>query len=308
MAQGVAIPGIAELLLPTLKAAQALGSMTHAELVTRVLAGFTEEQRAVLSGGSRGEHLLHKRTPWAIWWLKEMGALDKPGRAIYRTNTEGARYLGMDETAAKVALRTAYARASKADRRKRARKKAAKPTRTVSPPEQQPIELTEGDAGRTEPLPEDRWKAAVLEKLKKMAPAAFERLARRILQEAGFQEVNILGRTGDGGIDGVGVYRTSLTSFPIYFQCRQRAESIGAGAVRDFRGAMAGRGDKGLIITTGTFTLLARAEATKDGAPPVDLIDGEKLCDLIVEYKLGVRVVERVVKDITVDESFFETL
>ena len=98
------------------------------------------------------------------------------------------------------------------------------------------------------------------------------------------------------------LYRMSLVSFPIYFQCKRYAGSVGASVVRDFRGAMAGGGDKGLIITPGTFTSAAREEATRDGAPPVDLVDGDDLCDRIREYKLG--VVERVI----VEESFFEKL
>ena len=95
---------------------------------------------------------------------------------------------------------------------------------------------------------------ALSETLKKVDPAAFERLATRLLKEAGFQKVDVVGRAGDGGIDGVGLYRMSLVSFPIYFQCKRYAGSVGAGVVRDFRGAMAGRGEKGLVITTGTFT------------------------------------------------------
>jgi Restriction endonuclease len=80
---------------------------------------------------------------------------------------------------------------------------------------------------------------------------------------------------------GIGVYRVSLLSFPVFFQCKRYVGSVGSGAVRDFRGAMSGRGDKGLLITTGTFTSEAKRESTRDGAPPVDLIDGDQLCDLL---------------------------
>ncbi len=139
-----------------------------------------------------------------------------------------------------------------------------------------------------------------------MTPAAFERLAQRILREAGFQKVDVVGRAGDGGIDGVGLYKMSLVSFPIYFQCKRYAGSVGAGVVRDFRGAMVGRGDKGLLITTGAFTPAARAEATRDGTPPVDLIDGNELCDLILEYRVGVEV--RMVKEVSIDEDYFANL
>ena len=67
--------------------------------------------------------------------------------------------------------------------------------------------------------------------------------------------MRVVGRTGDGGLDGVGNYRVSLVSFPVFFQCKRYKGSVGASAVRDFRGAMAGRGEKGLLTTTGTFTM-----------------------------------------------------
>ena len=116
------------------------------------------------------------------------------------------------------------------------------------------------------------------------------------------------GKSGDGGIDGIGVYRLSLVSFPVFFQCKRYKGSVGAGAVRDFRGAMSGRGDKGLLITTGNFTGEAKQEATGDGAPPVDLIDGDRLCDLLKEYELGVRRTIRQIEDVEVAPEFFADL
>jgi restriction system protein len=92
---------------------------------------------------------------------------------------------------------------------------------------------------------------------------------------------------------------------PTYFQCKRYAGSVGAGAVRDFRGAMAGRGEKGVIITTATFTPAARDEATRDGVPPIDLVDGDQLCDLLKRHGVGVRVTERVVEDIALDETWW---
>lgn len=100
----------------------------------------------------------------------------------------------------------------------------------------------------------------------------------------------------------------SLVSFPVFFQCKRYRGSVGASAVRDFRGAMAGRGDEGLLITTGTFTGEAKAEATRDGAPPIDLIDGLRLCDLLKEYGLGVSTVNRVVEDVSIEKAFFADL
>jgi restriction system protein len=141
-----------------------------------------------------------------------------------------------------------------------------------------------------------------------MSPDAFERLAQRLLKEAGFRNVEVLGRSGDGGLDGVGVYRVSLVSFPVFFQCKRWKNRVGPKEVRDFRGAMAGRGEKGLLITTSTFTGDAKDEATRDGAPPVELVDGDDLCDLLKQYEVGVRTTPRVVEEVEVDHDFFATV
>lgn len=148
------------------------------------------------------------------------------------------------------------------------------------------------------------WASLLLSKLKSIPPDAFERLAQRILREAGFVKVEVLGKSNDGGIDGAGILRMNLVSFNVLFQCKRYSGSVGPSVVRDFRGAMQGRADKGLIITTGNFTQEARREASRDGAPAIDLIDGEALCDLLKDQRLGVKV--RMVEEIEPDLKFFD--
>jgi restriction system protein len=150
------------------------------------------------------------------------------------------------------------------------------------------------------------WKDRLLEVLRALRPDAFERLAQRILREAGFIKVEVTGKSGDGGIDGIGVLRVNLLSFQVLFQCKRYQTTVGASAIRDFRGAMVGRSDKGLLITTGTFTPDAKREATRDGAPAIDLIDGDQLCDLLKELKLGVRT--ELVEQMTVELQWFADL
>lgn len=148
------------------------------------------------------------------------------------------------------------------------------------------------------------WKDDLLALLvKELKPDAFERLAQRILRESGFVKVEVTGRSGDGGIDGVGVLRLSLLSFQVYFQCKRYKGSVSPSAIRDFRGAMVGRTDKGLFITTGTFTAEAKREATRDGAPAIDLIDGDLLCDLLKNLKLGVTA--RMVEEVSISPEWF---
>jgi restriction system protein len=125
------------------------------------------------------------------------------------------------------------------------------------------------------------WKESLIDAVLAMTPSAFERLCQRVLRESGFTKVEVTGRSGDGGIDGIGVLRVQLVSFHVLFQSKRWKGSVSAGVVRDFRGAMVGRADKGLIITTGSFTADARREATRDGAPAIDLVDGDTLADLL---------------------------
>jgi len=140
-----------------------------------------------------------------------------------------------------------------------------------------------------------------------ISPDAFERLTQRLLRESGFVQVEVTGKTGDGGIDGKGIARINgLMSFHVIFQCKKYQGSVSAGAIRDFRGAMVGRADKGLFITTGTFTPAAIKEATRDGAPPVDLVDGENLAEKLKELGLGVRT--EMVETVSLDKNWFLNL
>lgn len=135
-----------------------------------------------------------------------------------------------------------------------------------------------------------------------LPPSGFERLAQRLLREAGFTQVTVTGKAGDGGIDGYGTLQVNhLVSFKVLFQCKRYANSVSSSHVRDFRGAMAGRADKGLIITTGTFTADAKREATRDGVHPIELIDGDKLVDLLENLELGLRSLTTF----EVDHTFF---
>lgn len=95
-------------------------------------------------------------------------------------------------------------------------------------------------------------------------------------------------------------------SFHVHFQCKRYQEAVGAAEIRDFRGAMVGRSDKGLFLTTGTFTRGAREEATLDGAPPIDLIDGPQLLELLKDLELGIHT--EVVEVTKVDAEWFQTL
>jgi restriction system protein len=283
------IPSHRKLLWPALDAVRALGGSGRIDEINEKaieLGRFTEEQQALLHGaGPRTE--LEYRLAWARTLLKWMGVLDNSTRGVWSL-TDFGRSISKEEV-------DRLFREQRAERLKRRRARRRD-------------EASDDGNGHDEDLPERDWKEALLSILLDLPPDAFERLARRLLREAGFISVTVTGQTGDGGIDGLGVYRLSLVSFPVFFQCKRYRGSVRAGAVRDFRGAMAGRGDKGLLITTGSFTADAKREATRDGAPPIDLIDGDRLCDLLKEFRLGVRVTARTVEDVDVEPAAFDEI
>ncbi len=139
--------------------------------------------------------------------------------------------------------------------------------------------------------------------VKSLSPSGFERLCMRLLREAGFERVQVTGRSNDGGIDGVGVLQLNdLMSFNVVFQCKKWEHSVPPKEIRDLRGAMDGRSDKGIFLTTSTFSSNARAEAERQGAVPIELVDGEKLFEMFKRYELGLK--PRTVFDI--DTVFFE--
>jgi restriction system protein len=161
-----------------------------------------------------------------------------------------------------------------------------------------------------EELPEEAeaWRSKLHHVLtKELSPDAFERLVKRMLRESGFIQVEVTGRTGDGGIDGKGIVKVGgLLSFHVLFQCRKYQGSVSPGAIRDFRGALVGRADKGLFVTTGTFTRDAIREATRDGAPPIDLIDGDQLAEKLKELHLGIKT--EMVESVDVDMEWFQNI
>ncbi len=288
---GSSVPDYSQLLWPTIEALRALGgSGSIDEIVEKVLQheDFAEEQQQVLHGdGPQTE--IEYRLAWARTYLKYMGLVINSRRGVWTLTEEG-------RSVSKEDIPRLHAQVLARLREEQRAKRQAQQVKDVSGGSEQP-----DDDGQD-------WRERLLDVLMSVPPDAFERLSQRLLREAGFISATVTGRTGDGGIDGLGIYRMSLVSFPVFFQCKRYRGSVGAGAVRDFRGAMAGRGDKGLLITTGTFTGDAKAEATRDGAPPVDLIDGLRLCDLLKEYELGVRTESRVVEDVSVEEDFFADL
>jgi restriction system protein len=210
--------------------------------------------------------------------VKRFGLIENSSRGVWALTAEGQKTTQVDKDEVKK-------RVTAEDRKRR----------------------EERQAQDEEEVPEELgWETELLDAVKKMPPADFERLCQRVLRESGFIQVEVMGRSGDGGIDGRGVVKLgSILSFHVHFQCKRFKDTVSSPVVRDFRGAMVGRADKGIIITTGTFTRDAKAEALRDGAPPLDLIDGDDLVQMLKDYRLGVAITEKVVEDVTVNADWF---
>lgn len=282
--------------VPTLRVLDGLGGSATIEEIEQALNekfGFDEDELSQRYPKS-GALILPDRMSWARTYLKYADLISNPKRGVWVLTDEGRQALGWTDEQVRAAVAQGYQKAYQAYVESKATK-------------QESEDLT-SDIEPGEPGEGEGWSDKLLAKLQSIDPSAFERLSQRLLRESGFVKVQVTGKSGDGGIDGYGVLRVNLISFQVLFQCKRYKGSVAAGAVRDFRGAMQGRADKGLIITTGTFTPDARREATRDGAPAIDLIDGEAMAELLKSLRLGVRVQEVVTEQIIVDETFFDEI
>lgn len=291
------LPRFDDFMLPTLKALQALGGSASIDEIQDQLVeslGLTQQQLEQTYSRS-GTPIVPDRMSFARSHLKIAGLLGSGGRGIWVLTDEGRDCIGMTPAQLKAHVKKLGAphHAAVVAKRNAARSAGV------------PVEESGADESAEQ---ETDWSDQLLAKLQSIDPAAFERLCQRLLRESGFVRVEVTGKSGDGGIDGHGVLRMNLISFQVLFQCKRYKGSVGSSTVRDFRGAMQGRADKGLIITTGTFTPDARKEATRDGAPAIDLIDGEALTDHLKKLQLGVKVEQVMTERITVEERFFDEI
>lgn len=282
------LPKYHELMRPTLIALDKIGGSASLNEINDAVIEFTNlaPEALGIEYESGAGTVIADRLSWARSYLKGAGLLASGGRGVWLLTDEGR--LAKDWPEDQLRKRVSAAVREQQD----ARKKSL------------PVE-NEVPAGNPDAENSD-WRDLLLAKLRSIDPAAFERLCQRLLRESGFVKVEVTGRSGDGGIDGTGILQLSLMSFHVLFQCKRYTGSVGSGAVRDFRGAMMGRTDKGLILTTGSFSPDARREATRDGAPPIDLIDGESLCEKLKELALGVET--KLVEKVAVRTDWFDQI
>lgn len=284
------LPRLEDFYLPVLTILEKLGGSGQIEEIDNgviELVGLSPEQLEARYEKS-GALIIPDRISWSRSYLRIASLIQSEGKGLWVLTDKGRDVIPAGDHAVRETVKVATKEYNKKYQSKKADAKAAKLSA-----------LESGD------IPDDMgWDDLLLAKVQSIDPSAFERLSQRLLRKNGFSQVEVTGKTGDGGIDGKGVVRVNLVSFQILFQCKRFQGSVGSSTVRDFRGAMQGRADKGLIITTGTFTPEARKEATRDGAPAIDLIDGQALCQLLKDNRMGVAV--EMVEHVTIDGAFFD--
>ena len=294
-AKKILAPTYTELIVPTYKALLALGgSGTNNEICDQVIKDLKLSDEAVEEShlGSDNQTELEYQLAWARTYLKNYGVIINTRRSVWAVTRE---YLAGVDLDPKIVV--AYTAKGNAKRRE---SDNSIPIIEISDTD---AELTNDEEGYPDEIPP--WKQRLMEVLLQMDPYGFERLTQRLLRECGFDPVVVTKRSRDGGIDGRGKLKINETiGFNVAFQCKRYKGAVDASAIRDFRGSLANGIEKGIFITTGTYTKAAKDEASDISKTPIELIDGEEFVDLIIQYQIGVNKVVTY----EIDENYFNSI
>jgi len=255
------------------------------ELIAEKLKITEKEQSELISSG---QSRFGNKIDWARFYLAKAGFIDASTRGVWSL-TEKGRNVQLTNSEAIQLFQSIHQQFTM----ERKTRKVKSPT-----PSGNKDKVSDGLPGEG-----NDHRIILLEKLMSLPAEGFERLCQRLLRESGFESVTVTGKSGDGGLDGIGILQVNpFVSFKVLFQCKRYSGSVHPSQVRDFRGAMMGRADKGIILTTGTFTSDAKKESVRDGVPPIELVDGEKLLDMFETLELGLKPK----KAYDIDEKFFD--
>jgi restriction system protein len=277
-----------DLFNPTLTAIKNLGgSGSVSEIEEQVIGILNLTEDAINEIHRESTTKLTYRLAWARNYLKRYELIENSSRGVWALSEKGQKTDKVDQEKVKKAV--------------------------VKKDKEQRINKTKIEKGgpdledKTDEVEEFGWQDKLIETMKGVDPDQFERLCQRLLRELGFVNVEVTGRTNDGGIDGKGIIKLGgVLSYHVVFQAKRYQGSVSSSTIRDFRGAMSGRADKGLVLTTGSFTREAKKEATRDGATPIDLIDGNEFAERLKELNLGVSV--EMVEDVKIKADWFKNL
>jgi len=257
------------------------GSGVTADIIDQVLAVMSVSESELEEVTASGAPKVRNQVQWARLYLVKASFIDASRRGVWSLTSKAYETpLLTDED-----VHTLFQMVSRSYQSERKEKSAKN-----------------GDDDGELTLEDELHGDSLLSILKGLSAEGFEQICKRLLSEIGIHDVQVTGGSNDKGIDGTGVIKVNdVVGFNIIFQCKRYKESVGPHYVRDFRGSMQGRADKGIILTTGWFSSEAKKEAVRDGVPPIELIDGERLVSLFEKHQLGLK--PKTVYDI--DSSFF---
>lgn len=279
-----------DLFNPTLKALKQLGdSGSVSEIENEVIKILNLSEDAVNEIHRESTTKLTYRLAWARNYLKRFGLLENSSRGVWALTEDGQRTDSVD----KEKVKKIVVQKDKEERLQKQNKKTEKDVPNIE--------------NESEEIQEFSWQEKLIETIRKIEPAQFERLCQRLLRELGFINVEVTGKSNDGGIDGKGIIKIGeVLSFHVVFQAKRYQGTVSSSVIRDFRGAMDGRAEKGLIMTTGSFSREAKNEAQRDGAKQIDLIDGNEFAEKLKDLRLGVNV--ELVEDVRIKTDWFKNI
>lgn len=288
-------PTYAELIVPTYDALKQLGgSGTNSEIYEKVIVklNLSDEVLDEPHLGSLNQSEVEYQLAWARTYLKNYGIIVNSARGVWSITSEYAS--GLSISSKEIVAFTAQKNAKKREIAK------------YNEMQNDQVGKPEDDIASNDEVefPDEvkPWRQQLANVLQNMDPYGFERLSQRLLRECGFTQVSVTKKSGDGGIDGIGKLKINgIVSFNVAFQCKRYKGLVSSGDIRDFRGSLTTDIEKGIFITTGSFSKAAKDEATTPGKKQIDLIDGEEFISKLAEYSIGVKEV----KTYEIDEDFF---
>lgn len=291
------VPRYTQLIVPTFEALKALGgSGKNDEILDQIITALEipDEVADIQHKGRTNKSELSYQADWARTCLRIYGIIENSARSVWSIMPD---YVSVPEIDAKMIVDTVTKETKK---RRSEKKQAVGSGENDKPEDDDPTNDYSEYPDELKP-----WREQLADILQNMDPYGFERLAQRVLRECGFSQVEVTKKSGDGGIDGTGKLKINgIFSFNVAFQCKRYSGLVGAPAIRDFRGSLTTNIEKGVLITTGSFSKAAREEAASPGKQQIDLVDGEDFINMIAEYGIGVKEV----KTYEIDENFFKKI
>ena len=293
------IPRYTQLIVPTFLALKKLGgSGKNDEILDQIITdmNISDEIADIQHKGRTNKSELSYQADWARTYLRQYGVIENSARGVWSIRPD---YVSVESLDSKKIVDAVL----EENRKRRENKASVGSSHAVV--EEGPEDDDPSNDYAEYPDEVKPWREQLADVLQNMDPYAFERLSQRVLRECGFSQVEVTKKSGDGGIDGTGKLRINgIFSFNVAFQCKRYKGLVGASEIRDFRGSLTTDIEKGVMITTGSFSKAAKEEASNPGKQQIDLIDGEEFMNKIAEYGIGVKPITTY----EIDVEFFKKI